>query len=100
MKVYICIGNSDDKLSQRQWRDFIDDIRGWVHTFAQAIHGEWFSEPVSKWQNACWCVEVHDENAQEFKDKLRKLAAAYDQDSIIFDEVPETVMLVPGRAEM
>jgi hypothetical protein len=97
MKVYVAIGNSDDNLSQKEWKHFIEDVVGEVHSFGQEIQGEWYSEPVSQYQNACICVEVHDEVVQEFKDRLRRLAAIFRQDSIAFDEVSTTTLLVPGR---
>jgi hypothetical protein len=97
MKVYVSIGNSDDKLSQREWRAFIEDARSECYSWAQEIRGIWFSEPASQFQNMCLCVEVHDENAQRFKDALRKLAGDFKQDSIAFDEVSTTTLLVPGR---
>lgn len=97
MKAYISIGNSDDKLSQKKWRQFLGDVRSECYTFAQEIQGIWFSEPVSPFQNACFCVELHDDNVEEFKDTLRRLAHIYGQDSVTFDEVPTTVLLVPSK---
>ena len=96
MKAFIMIGNSDDKLSQKKWRQFLGEVRSECYTFAQTVRGIWFSEPVSRYQNACFCVELHDDNVLEFKAILSRLAHIYGQNSITFDEVPETVLIVPS----
>lgn len=62
VNTYISIGNSDDRLTQSRWSDFISDVRGLLLTGEWRdrlqIHGEWFSAPDQPWQNANWCVEI------------------------------------------
>src|SRR5687768_6435898 len=53
---YVCIGNSDDKLSQREWSNFIDDVDEFCEVGFHT-HGRWFSAPDVQWQSACWCIE-------------------------------------------
>lgn len=77
--VYISVGNSDDRLSQREWHDFYCKVSRAIHAAARRVHGQWVSEPAAAWQNACWCVELADET---LKYKLAGLAAEYRQDSI------------------
>lgn len=99
MIVYISIGNSDDKLTQKEWTDFIadvdDDVQGSGH-----IHGRWFSAPDVEWQSACWCVEIDESfnrgpevRAQRLKANLAVHARTYGQDSIAWAEVKETEFL-------
>lgn len=57
--VYICIGNSDDQLTQRRWAEFAWNIHSELEGRGQ-LHGEWASDPVSEYQNACWCITFPD----------------------------------------
>jgi len=106
--VYISIGNSDDKLTQREWSNFITDLDAHLEYYADdrsaQIHGRWFSAPDDPWQNACWCVELVVDDATDvaagLKARLRVLAAKYRQDAISW-AVAETEFLSPavGGAE-
>lgn len=95
MIVYISIGNSDDKLTQADWAGFIQDVHDAANDAAIAMHGEWFSAPASPWQNACWCVELHDPDAFALAGELGRLCAIYGQDSIAWAEVAKTEFLSP-----
>jgi hypothetical protein len=98
MIVYISIGNSDDKLSQWAWANYVMavdvalmDARDAPGSPVSKRHGVWQSASASHWQNACWCVEVTDPD--ELKDRLRELAGQYGQDSIAWAEAPTTEFL-------
>lgn len=102
MIVYISIGNSDDKLSQRQWAEFYSNVAmrlhfPWTDTLDQnpvkEVHGQWASEPASQWQNACWCVDLAENDPEPLKKMLRFLAAQFGQDSIAWAEAPNTEFL-------
>jgi hypothetical protein len=84
MIVYLSIGNSDDKLPQAQWSEFVHEIRTWVAERATTVHGMWFSANADAWQNACWCLEFDDdtENYQLAREAAIKIRAHYRQDSI------------------
>ncbi len=92
MNITISIGNSDDKLPQREWARFISAMRSLLKTssFKITIHGEWFSAPDAQWQNANWCIEMPTATGADFeqinalKAQLRLMAGSYDQDSIAF----------------
>ena len=92
--VYISIGNSDDKLSQYEWKRYVDLTRDVVRTDAEQVHGEWFSAPDSRWQNACWCVEVDSAVAPVMQHNLAAIAAYFKQDSIAW-AVAETQFIGP-----
>ena len=57
--VYISIGNSDDRLTQRRWAEFHWNIHSELEGRGQ-LHGEWASDPVAEFQNACWCITFPD----------------------------------------
>lgn len=85
--VYISIGNSDDKLTQQDWSRFVGLLRDIVRTEAGTVHGEWLSLPDSRWQNACWCVEVPDAKRSGLRESLAGAAHYAHQDSIAWAEV-------------
>lgn len=86
MTVYISIGNSDDKLPQKEWTQFIVAILARIKPLASAAHGEWFSAPQAPWQNACWCLEFPDDPAvlTEVREVLAEIRDEFRQDSIAF----------------
>lgn len=93
MIVYVSIGNSDDKLTQKEWSHFV----AWVHEevfFHAKIHGRWFSEAASQWQNACWCLEFEStEHAEKAREALIKIRTHFRQDSVAWAVAPETEFL-------
>lgn len=93
MITYISIGNSDDKLSQREWHDFYVATSTLIRRVAEPVHGQWVSEPASAWQNACWCIEINPSMADWLRDRLRELAGHFRQDSIAWAPVAETEFL-------
>lgn len=82
MSTYISIGNSDDKLSQGLWAAFHHRVNVEVRKASGEVHGHWLSEPSAPWQNACWCVEVHESQREQLRETLRHVATLYQQDSI------------------
>lgn len=76
----IQIGNSDDKLSQIDWAQFISDMdaliscRGWHGHFRGGSHVN------APWQNYCWVVGCN--SLDGFLAECRHLCSRYRQDSI------------------
>lgn len=99
--VYITIGNSDDKLSQAQWADFVTAMDVAVGRAAALpfgrLHGAWTSGNHQPWQNACWCLELPaDERfAAVLRVRLGQLARRYGQDSIAW-VAGDTEFIGPG----
>lgn len=95
MIVYVSIGNSDDKLTQREWAMFVGAVHDLFHRNVDrhdvTVHGRWLSEPSTPWQNACWCVEFTD--PEPFKSALGRLAVQFGQDCIAWAEVKDTEFL-------
>lgn len=82
--AYISIGNSDDKLTQSGWADFVSDVRTTLLDLKADCHGEWFSLPSSPWQNACWCVEIPVTQMAALRHQVARLARTYRQNSIAY----------------
>lgn len=97
MTVYVSIGNSDDKLSQREWADFIEAVRVEINNCNVTMHGIWFSSPTTPYQNACYCFDIDPWSASELKEDLACIAEIYRQDSITWAEA-ETEF-IGGRSE-
>jgi len=84
--VYISIGNSDDKLGQREWCSFVARMDEAVAQEADHIHGRWFSLPDAPWQNACWCVEVSKGSGARLREAVASARGYYRQDSATWAE--------------
>jgi hypothetical protein len=77
----ILIGNSDDKLTQSAWSDYIQAIQMVVQDLGYTVHFHGFSHGDAPWQNACWVIEGDDGFASLFH-HLELVAWAYGQESI------------------
>ncbi len=112
--IYLGAGNSDNKLSQHGWSQFIGRIRWHIKTFTEMsktrtggpdgppaqLLGEWFSAPDQPWQNACWAIGVPDgvEPPQllAFQEVIAACAANHQQDSISWAYSAHTLLLGPN----
>jgi hypothetical protein len=79
--LVIQIGNSDDKLSQYAWSEFIVDIRRALFANCQRIHFAGGSNPAERWQNYCFVAEHYGDLAP-LKDTLASIRKTYSQDSV------------------
>ena len=93
-QVYVSIGNSDDKLTQRQWCEFVAEVENVLTGHDVRMHGAWFSRPDAMWQNACWLFDA-PANPRRMQDELINLADEYGQDSIAWSNA-ETTFLGPA----
>lgn len=102
MIVYVSIGNSDDKLSQKDWAGFVADVHdalwGNQRSRASVLHGAWLSRSDSPFQNACWCVEYGDSEkgilaALSARQRLTWAGKAYMQNTVTWAEVKDTEFL-------
>lgn len=83
MTYYVSIGNSDNKLTQVDWSLFQTSVLRVIQTYAEQIHGVWYSAPTSAFQNMCIGYEVYEKDRQnKIRSELRQLAYAHKQDSI------------------
>lgn len=94
-QVCIGIGNSDDKLTQRGWADFIGAIDFEIAAEHCQIHGRWFSAPDSAFQNAGFLID-RPVDVESMKRHLASIAGRYRQDSIAWLE-GETAFLEASR---
>ncbi|MGH3783157.1 MAG: hypothetical protein ACRDZY_08375 [Acidimicrobiales bacterium] len=90
--VHAAIGNSDDKLSQRDWSSYLEDFHLVMVTAATQVHGVWHSAPVSQFQNACIAAEVAPEALDGLRAALLSLRRRHRQESVAFN-VSETELV-------
>jgi hypothetical protein len=81
--VTISIGNSDDKLTQKDWAAFCGSI-DYMCRFYGLLHFRGFSISDCAHQNATWVVEVHDNHISIFKKQITNVRKEYRQDSAAF----------------
>lgn len=102
MIIYISIGNSDDHLSQSEWAEYVEDVEAAIDFIVDdamaSVHGRWFSLPSAHYQNACWCVDLFEDQhvgsrADALRATLRDLVGKYRQDAIAWAEVKTTEFL-------
>lgn len=76
----IQIGNSDDKLTQHEWAEFVEQTGVMIGNFAQ-IHYHGCSEGSRPWQNAAWIVAIEDDGVEFVVKKLSEIRKLFRQDS-------------------
>lgn len=88
MNIYasVSIGNTDNKLTQQQWHDFVAAVNdvlnryGKIHFFGGASNWE-------PWQNVAWIVEcAYTADISNFAVALEAIRKRYNQDSIFILE--------------
>lgn len=81
--IYISIGNSDDKLTQYRWSEYIRQTRLAVLLHSDEIHFFGFAGPDTRFQNACWIADFeHLDQEINLHDQLKGIASEHYQESI------------------
>lgn len=91
--VYVAIGNSDNKLTQAEWAEFVKDTRAALDHYGERTYGVWFSAADVPWQNACICKEVSQREVLKLRAALREIRKHYRQDSVAFVVIDTTELL-------
>jgi len=82
LTVTIQIGNSDDKLTQSQWKDYVNSVHDLILAWGGEIH---FSAPSvgwADWQNCAWVFTIGSRGYRGIKKYLVPLRVSYKQDSV------------------
>jgi hypothetical protein len=86
MTITIQIGNSDNRLTQQRWADFVaavsDRLESYVEGRLAEIHFFGAPHTWAQWQNAAWVVQLDSECLTSFRTELAYIARKFDQDSI------------------
>ena len=84
--VTLQIGNSDDKLTQREWHDFNYSIAEAIRQHASQVHFHGEPSGSERWQNAAWVFVIETANIPGLKSVVAYLRAEYQQDSVAWTE--------------
>lgn len=84
--VTVQIGNSDDKLAQWDWAEFVKAVQRTVEVHTSQIYFFGTSIPTETWQNAAWVFEVDEESAAPLQRILKRTARMFKQDGIAWTE--------------
>jgi beta-galactosidase/beta-glucuronidase len=82
--ITIQIGNSDDKLTQVRWSEYVQAVEAIIFKYSSEIHFSGASLPFEPWQNAAWVAEVYEDLVVRFKFDLSQCREKYAQESVAF----------------
>lgn len=84
MTLAVLIGNSDNRLTQKQWSEYIQAVGDAIQKHSERIYFGGSSWPQAEWQNACWVIQPKSEPFQEAQlwEALQKIAVTFNQESI------------------
>lgn len=83
--ISIQIGNSDDKLTQAEWSQFVARVGSYVRA-AGHIHFFACSGGECPWQNAAWIVVCDSDYIEKLKRELSELRVIFKQESVAWME--------------
>ena len=86
LTIAIQIGNSDDKLTQREWSAFVSLVDSCIKEHSQAIHFSGAAWGCAPWQNAAWVCEVLRSHIPSLKAHVKRARQQYRQDSVAWLE--------------
>ena len=84
--VSLQIGNSDDKLTQLQWSDFVTVIGNIIQMHKGEIHFFATSEGSQPWQNAAWIFNVSENSLKILQKHVTETRKDFKQDSVAWLE--------------
>ena len=80
--VCIQIGNSDNKLTQEEWSNFVNGVRYYVKTFSVSIFFDGSSPNDAPWQNHALIFGCDLENYHRIREHAIRLRKQFKQDSV------------------
>lgn len=86
--ITIQIGNSDDKLTQNEWSEFVSKVDRALELFNARVHFRGGSYNDAPWQNFCWVFLYHEDNSNSgaLRAHLGLLRKDFKQDSLAWAE--------------
>lgn len=82
--ITIQIGNSDDKLTQREWANFVDAVARIIAGYEPHISTHFYATSPNDmpWQNACWVIGCPDELHLAVIELVKQTRTLFRQDSV------------------
>lgn len=82
--VTIQIGNTDNKLTQREWAQFCEELRTLIREHSSDIFFQGGSTWDAPLQNACWVCEVDQASIVPLKTAIKPCREKFRQDAVAF----------------
>lgn len=84
--VTLSIGNTDNKLTQQMWANFVEQVGSLIRAWGGVIH--FFGGPANyePYQNVAWIFEIEERNIGTVKERVRVIASIHRQDSVAWLE--------------
>jgi len=79
--ITVQIGNSDDKLTQREWSEYWEATATDVDDLCET-HFSGSSHGYAPWQNHCWVGEIEESDIPVLTNRLRVVRERFRQDSV------------------
>ncbi|RTK96549.1 MAG: hypothetical protein EKK64_03705 [Neisseriaceae bacterium] len=80
--VIVLIGNSDNKLTQKEWHYYASDVRTIIWIFEKETHFIGSTEPFSEYQSGCFVFVIEKEQLEELKNRLTLCKQRHNQNFI------------------
>ena len=84
--IVVQIGNSDNKLPQAEWADFVRQVDGIIREQAKAVHFFGGTENWASWQRVCWVFDCDGARSAILKTHLTEIRKKFRQDAAAFTE--------------
>jgi|GEM_PF-2287190 len=84
--IIVQIGNSDNKLRQAEWADFVQRVGAIVQEYASAIYFFGGPENWSVLQRVCWVFDCEESHLPAMKPRLADAREQFRQESLAFTE--------------
>ena len=78
----IILGNSDNKLTQVQWAEFVSEIKEVLEDYFCIFEFFGGSPNYMNWQNVCWVIRFQDYCLLGLKDDIKRVREGFRQDSV------------------
>lgn len=80
--IVVLIGNSDDKLTQKEWSEYVAAVNSHIDLICSRTHFYGASANYMPWQNVCWVSEIEETCLENMQKALEHLRKYFRQDSI------------------
>lgn len=84
--ITIQIGNSDDKLTQREWAKYVSTVHDLITESCLTVHFFGGSENYAEWINVCWVLAGSKSRIEYLRLNLPGIKKNFQQDSIAWTE--------------
>ena len=84
--IVVQIGNSDNKLPQEEWAQFVQRVDHIVREYAKTVYFFGGTENWAVWQRVCWVFDGEGLQSDNFKKRLTEIRKEFRQDAAAFTE--------------